>query len=291
MTKGIFIGLATVDVVYDVDEFPQANSKIQARSQQIFAGGPATNAAITFSHLGGSPALVTVVGQHVLAGAIRNEIGRYDIQLIDLNAAFDKPPAISSVCVNRAGERNVVSANAGRIVALPAQIDEAVLGEASIVLVDGHYLEASRAWSRAARERGIPVVFDGGSWKDGTDELLKSVDTAICSADFLPPGCSSEQDVIEYLKGRGVTSVAITKGAEPIRFVSEAGDGHVPVPQVNAVDTMGAGDIFHGAYCYFASTGRGFADALSEAAQVATESCRFSGTRDWMRYVAGTGTF
>jgi len=290
VAKGIFIGLATVDVVYEVDEFPQANSKIQARSQQIFAGGPATNAAIAFSHLGGSSALVTVAGQHVLASAIRDEIARYDIQLVDLNGDFDKPPAISSVCVNRTGERNVVSANAGRIVALPAQIDEAVLDEASIVLVDGHYLEASRVWSRAARERGISVVFDGGSWKDGTDELLKNVDTAICSADFLPPGCSSERDVIEYLKGRGVARVAITKGAEPIRFVTGESDGYVPVPQVNAVDTMGAGDIFHGAYCYFASTGRGFAEALSEAAKVAAESCRFSGTRDWMKHGAGART-
>jgi sugar/nucleoside kinase (ribokinase family) len=283
VTKGIFVGLATVDVVYDVDEFPRANSKITARSQGIFAGGPATNAAIAFSHLGGSPVLVTVVGQHVLADVIRDEIKRYDIQLIDLNAAFDKPPAISSVCVNRVGERNVVSANAGRISAPPAQIDVVTLAGASFVLVDGHYPEASRVWSRAARERGISVVFDGGSWKDGTDELLKNVDTAICSADFLPPGCCNDQDVIEYLKGRGVANVAITKGAGPIRFVSGASDGHVPVPRVNAVDTMGAGDIFHGAYCYYASIGCGFPQALSEAARVAAESCRSHGTREWMR--------
>ncbi len=283
MAKGIFVGLATVDVVYDVEGFPTANTKVSARGQQIFAGGPATNAAIAFSHLGGSPTLVTAVGQHVLATAILDEIKKYGIQLIDLYPAFDKAPAISSVCVNRVGERNVVSANASRINALPAQIDQERLSEASIVMVDGHYLEACTVWSRVAREKGITVVFDGGSWKDGTDELLKSVDIAICSADFLPPGCRNEQEVIGYLRDRGVASVAITKGPEPIRFVSGERAGDLAVPQVNAVDTMGAGDVFHGAFSYYASNGCGFAEALSEAARIAAESCRFRGTRDWIK--------
>lgn len=286
MAKGIFVGLATVDIVYRVDDFPCVNSKITARSQEIFAGGPATNASIAFNHLGGLPILVTTVGRHLLASAILDEIKECGIQLIDLNPEFDKTPSLSSVCVNEAGERNVVSSNALRISAPPARIDETVLEDASIALVDGHYLQAAEAWSRAAHERGIPVVLDGGSWKDGTDYLLKSIDTAICSADFLPPGCSTDEDVIEYLRSRGVAKIAITKGAKPIRFVSAANSGLLPVPQVNAVDTMGAGDIFHGAYCFYASTGCGFEEALRAAAKVAAESCRFHGTREWQRHSA-----
>jgi len=284
VAKGIFVGLSTVDVVYRVDEFPRANSKIAARSQEIFAGGPATNASIAFSCLGGSSTLVATVGKHLMASAILDEIRRYSIHLIDLNPDFDQPPAVSSVCVNGAGERNVVSANALRIGAPLAQIDEALLGEASVVLVDGHTMQAAMAWSRAARERGIPAVLDGGSWKAGTDELLQCIDTAICSADFLPPGCRSEEDTIEYLHNCGTAQIAITKGASPIRFVSGASSGLVPVPQVDAVDTMGAGDIFHGAYCYYAAIGCGFEKALKEAARVAAESCRFHGTREWISH-------
>ncbi|MGA2170767.1 MAG: PfkB family carbohydrate kinase [Terracidiphilus sp.] len=283
MTKGIFVGLATVDVVYGVDEFPSANSKVAARSQDVFVGGPATNASIAFGHLGGRPTLVTVVGRHALAGVIMEEFERYSIRLIDLNPGFDKAPVISSISVNGSGERNIISANATRVNALPAQVDEAVLEDCSVVLVDGHYMQACQVWSRAARARGIRVVLDGGSWKDGTLELLKSVDTAICSADFMPPGCLTEADVLQYLKDCGVTNIAITKGAEPVRFVSDATSGIVPVPQVKLVDTMGAGDIFHGAFCYYASIGRGFVEALRQAARVATESCRFHGTRAWMK--------
>jgi sugar/nucleoside kinase (ribokinase family) len=282
VTNGIFVGLSTIDVVYGVDEFPSANSKVVAHSQDVFVGGPATNASIAFGFLGGKPTLVTAVGCHALTSVIVAEFQRYSIQLIDLNPGFDKAPVISSISVNGSGERNVISANATRVNALPAQVDKSILAQASVVMVDGHYMQACQVWSRAARARGIRVVLDGGSWKEGTDELLKSIDTAICSADFMLPGCSAADDVFKHLKECGVTNIAITNGAEPVRFVSGAASGIVLVPQVPLVDTMGAGDIFHGAFCYHASIGSGFVEALREAASVATESCRFSGTRDWM---------
>jgi sugar/nucleoside kinase (ribokinase family) len=117
------------------------------------------------------------------------------------------------------------------------------------------------------------------------EELLKSVHTAICSADFLPPGCASRDAVIEYLKSRGVANIAITDGAKAIHFVSGQSSGTIGVPQVEVVDTMGAGDIFHGAYCFFASTEHGFIESLAEATKVASESCRYAGTREWMKHL------
>ena len=127
------------------------------------------------------------------------------------------------------------------------------------------------------------MVLDGGSWKVGTEELLKCVDVAICSADFMPPGCATGEDALRYLRGSGVREIAITNGANPILFASEETSGSLPVPYVTLVDTMGAGDIFHGAFCFYASAGLGFVESLQQAAKVASESCRFHGTRAWMR--------
>jgi len=289
MTKGIFVGLSTVDLVYGLDEFPSANSKVVARSQDLFVGGPATNASVTFAHLGGNATLVTVAGRHVLSSAIAKEIERYSIQLIDLNPEMSEVPVISSISVNEAGERSVVSANAARVIALPAKVDAALLEEATIVLVDGHYMQACEAWAKAACERKIHVVFDGGSWKNGTEDLLRSIDIAICSADFLPPGCSTKDEVFAYLKNCGISNIAITNGAEPIHFVAGMASGTVVVPQVQALDTMGAGDILHGAFCYYSSLGQGFVEALVEAARAASDSCRFRGTREWMSQATAPG--
>lgn len=284
MAHGIFVGLSTIDVVYGVDEFPTANSKVAAHSQDVFVGGPATNASIAFAHFGGKSALVTAVGCHPLAGVVKQELRNYSVQLIDLNPAFDQVPVISSVSVDSAGRRNVVSANATRVPVPPAVVNLELCEQAGVVLVDGHYTQACQAWARAARACGTPVVLDAGSWKQGTSELLQNVDIAICSADFLPPGCATAEDVFSYLKNCGVTSIAVTRGAEPVLYVSGSASGVVPVPEVQAVDTMGAGDIFHGAFCSFASTGFGFVESLREAAKIASASCRFHGSRDWMKH-------
>ncbi|MGB8031239.1 MAG: PfkB family carbohydrate kinase [Terracidiphilus sp.] len=285
MASGIFVGLTTIDMVYGVDEFPAANTKVEARSQEVFVGGPATNAAVTFTQLGGEPALVTVVGRNTLAVVVWEELKRHKVQLVDLNPEFEGVPALSSVTVDRHGNRNVVSVNAIRVTTQPAKADATLCDTARVVMVDGHFMEACQAWAGAAKARGKPVVLDGGSWKDGTEELLKSVHTAICSADFLPPGCASRDEVVEFLKSRGVANIAITDGAEAIHFVSGQSSGTIGVPQVEVVDTMGAGDIFHGAYCFFASTGRGFIESLAEATKVASESCRYAGTREWMKHI------
>jgi sugar/nucleoside kinase (ribokinase family) len=283
MTCGIFVGLSTIDLIHTIDEFPSANQKAVAHSQQALVGGPATNAAITFSHLGGKAALVSAVGWHTLGALVKKELQRYGVTLIDLTPESEEPPPISSVWVNRRGQRSVVSVNSTHLKIPPVQIDSSMLKNARMLLVDGHAIEACLAWAEVARSQGVPVILDGGSWKPGTEELLKFVDTAICSADFLPPGCTGEDAIIEYLRAKGLRRFAITRGAAPVRFVAGSSKGSIDVPQVDAVDTSGAGDIFHGAFCYYTSTGHEFVEALREAAKVAAESCRFHGAREWMQ--------
>lgn len=283
MASGVFVGLTTIDLIYTVDEIPSPDSKAVARRQELFVGGPATNAAITFSHLGGSSALVAAVGQNPLAMAIKEDLERNSIELFDLAPELTELPAISSVWVDRQGRRSVVSVNASNVPASTPAVNAATLADARILMVDGHSMEACEAWARAAHSAGIPVVLDGGSWKRGTENLLAFVDHAICSADFRPPGCTTQDEVIEYLQAHGVMKIAVTNGAEPIRYREDSDAGTIPVPKVVAIDTTGAGDVLHGAFCYYAISGRGFVESLREAAVVASESCRYHGTRGWMQ--------
>lgn len=282
MTGGIFAGLSTIDLIHTVDEFPPADTKAVAQSQEILVGGPASNAAITFSHLGGNATLVSAVGRHILAVLMKEELRHGAVSLIDLAPESEAPPPISSVWVNQRGQRSVVSVNATRLEIAAPQVDQSTLGEAGILLVDGHFMAACRAWAAAGRSQGVPVVFDGGSWKPGTELLLRSIDIAICSASFLPPGCTCEDAVMQYLLAAGVRQVAITRGPNPVRFADGLHAGFIEVPQVETVDTTGAGDIFHGAFCFHTAEGYGFEDALREAAGIAAVSCQFRGTRDWM---------
>jgi sugar/nucleoside kinase (ribokinase family) len=85
-----------------------------------------------------------------------------------------------------------------------------------------------------------------------------------------------------YLFGHGVQAVAITRGSGPVVWAVGEERGEIKVPQVQAGDTLGAGDIFHGALCYFMMNSVPWREALAHAAEVAAYSCRFFGTRAWM---------
>lgn len=282
--KGLFVGLAAVDISYTVDAIPRRNQKISVAGQQLSAGGPSANAAATFAFLGGKASLVTAVGLHPLASIIRTDAERFAIRLHDLGRGRSEAPPVSSIMVlRRTGERTVVSANAAAFSSIKADFNPRWLSGVSIVQVDGHYIKLCIEAARAARERGIPVVLDSGSWKKGMSELLEFVDIAVCSEDYWSPGCRDIRDVFEFLGARRIRRIAVTRGGKPIQFVDHDERGAVAVSRVRAVDTLGAGDIFHGAFCYYVSqSGYGFREALAAAAKVAAFSCRYPGTRSWM---------
>jgi sugar/nucleoside kinase (ribokinase family) len=156
--------------------------------------------------------------------------------------------------------------------------------------VDGHHQELCRAALSAARLFGKTTILDGGSWKPGTEDLLPDVDVALCSADFHAPGAATPAETLAFLQAKGVTWAAITQGPDPVLWSGPHGQGQVVVPQARVVDTLGAGDVFHGA-CAFAIAvvdvldEAAFVDALQKAAAVAATSCGSFGTRSWMTRV------
>ncbi|MBD2092298.1 sugar kinase [Microcoleus sp. FACHB-1515] len=281
MASGLFVGLATLDLLYRVDALPQENQKVVAKESAIAAGGPATNAAVTFAHLGNSATLLAAVGTHAIANLIRAELQPHHVQLIDLTPDRTDSPAVSSILVTAGGDRAVVSINAvhRQVEAEALQINW--LDQVDVVLVDGHQMAIGAAIAQAARARSIPVVVDAGSWKAGFEQVLSNADYAICSANFLPPNCHTAAEIFEYLAAQGVEQMAITQGDRPILWRDRSESGKIAVAPIDAIDTSGAGDIFHGAFCHFLFEHQ-FEQALTQAAIVAGRSCQFFGTRSWI---------
>lgn len=192
------------------------------------------------------------------------------------------PPPVSSIIVTAAtGERAVVSINAVKAQAAPDRIPPDCLNGIDIVLIDGHQMAVGKAIAQQATAQNIPVVIDGGSWKPGFETILPLTQYAIGSANFHPPDCTTTTDVIAYLSSLGIPHIAITHGAAAIAYWSQGQTGQIEVPAIQAVDTLGAGDIFHGTFCH-AILQTDFVDALTLAARVAAHSCQFFGTRRWM---------
>lgn len=283
MMHGLFVGLTTLDLIYQVMEPPQPNQKLVALDYTVSAGGPATNAAVAFGALGGRASLLSVVGCHPMTQLIKADLQQCGVSLRDLDPAWVESPSVSSIIVTKAtGDRAVISINAVKLQATAAQIPANILQGVDIVLLDGHQIPVGSAIAQQANVRNIPVVLDGGSWKPGLETVLPLVNYAICSANFHPPDCTTQADVVAYLTDSGIAHIAITQGEQPIWYGDHAAIGTIPVPKIQPVDTLGAGDIFHGAFCYFILQ-TNFVEALEKAAEVAARSCLSFGTRQWMK--------
>ncbi len=291
--SALFVGLCTLDIIHSVAHVPGPDEKVTALRQTVAAGGPATGAAVTFAHLGGHATLLTGVGAHPLAGGIHADLRLAGVALVDAADGDTSPPPVSSIMVTAgSGDRSVVSLNAaGRAFEPPAGLD-ALVSSVQTVLVDAHHGELALAAARAARARRRLCILDGGSWQDSTLELVSHVDVAICSADFHPPGIPTPAGTLDYLLQAGVSWAAITNGAGPVSWATRGARSQVTVPAVTAVDTLGAGDVFHGAFAY-AISGVGdidqahFVSALGAGARTAALSCQSFGTRTWMRAQPG----
>jgi sugar/nucleoside kinase (ribokinase family) len=282
--------MVTLDLVYLSAQLPGKNQKIVASDYTVAAGGPATNAAVTFSYLGDQARILGVVGTHPITHLIRSDLERYGVTIADLDPASLEPPPVSSIIVTEStGDRAVISLNATKIQISPEQQPVDLL-EAGIdlVLIDGHQMAVGCAIAQLAKNKNIPVVMDGGSWKPGFEAVLPFVDYAICSANFYPPGCRNSEEVMAYLAAVGIPHIAITQGEEPILYWSLGVSSLIPVPHIKAVDTLAAGDGFHGAFCHYILR-QNFRDSLTEAAQLASYSCQFFGTRQWMK-TSATGS-
>lgn len=280
--QGLFVGLISLDVIYLVKHLPQANQKMVASDYTVAAGGPAANAAVTFSYLGNQGAVLGVLGAHPVKHLIAEDLKTQGVSIADLNPSHLDPPPTSSIMVTEStGDRAVVSLNALRLQVAPEQIPPHILQGVDLVLIDGHQMAVGRAIAYQAKAQRIPVIIDGGSWKPGFETVLALADYVVCSANFHPPGCKTAPETLSYLRELGVPHIAITHGAEPIEFISEGVSGRLPVAQIKPVDTLGAGDIFHGAFCHYLLQSN-FQDALAQAAQVAAYACQFFGTRSWL---------
>src|SRR4028118_867308 len=280
--NALFVGMVTLDLVYLSAKLPGNNQKVVASDYTVAAGGPATNAAVTFSYLGNEATILGVVGTHPITHLIRDDLESHGVAIADLDPTTTQPPPVSSIIVTQAtGDRAVISLNATKIQANSDQLPADLVCGVDLVLIDGHQMTVGGAIAQLAKINNIPVVVDGGSWKPGFEKILPFVDYAICSANFYPPTCSSVEEVIACLSEAGIPHIAITQGEKPIQYFSRGVSGQMLVPSINAVDTMGAGDVFHGAFCHYILR-QNFIESLAAATKIASHSCQFFGSRQWM---------
>jgi sugar/nucleoside kinase (ribokinase family) len=295
----LFVGRSTLDAVYWLDKLPEEDTKVFARQFQAAPGGPALNAAITDSLLGGQAMLVSAVGGGPWAVPVRTELERRAIALFDLAAGTAYETPLTTVLVNAANSSRTI-VNPPVVPAVLRQLGASWGAEMSaswgaippVVLCDGFYLPQTLPLLAVCRDAGAALCLDGGSWKPGTAELAPLLTAAICSERFaVPAQFGSGQPhpspsgdpgaIFEWFAARGVPYVAVTRGGRPILGWDRGRRFQIEVAQAAAADTLGAGDVLHGAFCHFFAQNQEFEPALRRASEIATLSCRSLGIQAW----------
>lgn len=222
MTVCWFAGLTTLDVVHRAAVPPTRNQKVTATRQDVAAGGPAANAAVTAAALGARAVLITALGQGPVAAAARADLEAHGVEILD-TAAPDFPLAVSAVLVDDAtGDRSVVSPDGALATALaPATGSLQTLPRPDAVLLDGHHPEIARAvLAHLATATPRPaLVLDAGRYRPIFEDLLPHADVAALSADFAFPETG---DTAPAALARGATAVVITHGPDPVEWHTTA---------------------------------------------------------------------
>jgi sulfofructose kinase len=180
------------------------------------------------------------------------------------------------------GERTVLWKRPACLQLSPDAITEEMVTSGRLLHIDGHDTEAVGKAASIARAHGIPVTADVDTIYHGFDRVLPQIDYLITSSEF-PSQWTGEADPFKALERMqeeyGMRVAAMTLGAHGALARYEGRFHYSPAYVVNCVDTTGAGDTFHGAFCYGVLEQMGLRETLDLANALAALNCTAAGAR------------
>jgi sulfofructose kinase len=272
-------GIIVLDEVFRVEEFPRPDGKVQAKGFFVVNGGCAANAAVAIARLGGRAALAGPMGgpagednngDRVLKALAREKVDCAACQRIDGLAT-----AQSAVFMNARGDRTIVTYRDERVAAAAPADPEAVVAGADAVLADNRYPAFVQPICEAARRRRVPVVIDGDRPTVEDDSLFRVASHVIFSWECLreTTGLTDLGEGLKRIARKTDAFLAVSNGPDDIVYLDNGAVRRLPVFKIDAVDTLGAGDAFHGGFVLALAEGRSEVEAMRFGAAVAGIKC------------------
>jgi len=278
----IGIGLAVLDHLMIVPEFPSREGVIPSSQYEIQGGGMVATALVAAQRLGASTELWGRLGDDETGHAVLKELKAFNVNTSHVHMVPDGKTGVCFVMVQAdSGERAFVVHSQKNLYVDLNQLNLERIRKAKMLLIDASWIEAAQIAAHFAKSHGIPVVADVHEPNQPSLELLSLADYAIVPrqlADFFG-GKGDYTGALHALKAKGVKVPIITLGAEGCTYLYQDKMFKVPAYKMRVVDTTGAGDSFHGAFCFALSRGFGVPESIGLASAVAALSCTKLGAR------------
>jgi sulfofructose kinase len=285
----IVIGHAALDFVYRIDAFPPRPVKMRAREHITSGGGMAANAASAAARLGGNVALWSRVGSDAPSRTILTELQSFAIDTRHVKVHDGIRAATAAVIVDACGERFIVSEDDHAMPMTASWLPLGEIADAGALLSDLSWIEGTIAAFETARRHHVPTIVD----LDLSD-VRHLTDYVIASAPALAAfiGGATTEDRLRSLLDDGVSHAGVTQGADGYVWMDKAGCIHrQPAFSVEARDTTGAGDAFHGAFAWALTEGYPDMTCARFASAAAALSCLGLGARSGLPTRAELDTF
>lgn len=275
------IGIPVRDLIYRIEEVPARGSKVSASSFSEIAGGNALNAAITISRLGGSVTLCGPLGREEANASIYHSMANEGIdtsQLIEMDGLITP---MSNVMIDPSGERTIVTYRDPKLWTVKLPAPDVLLQGIDAVLTENRCAEFVTGVCAEANRRGIPVIVDADRVMSQREGILNASSHIIFSEEALHATAGLNDDIGALRKMASLTPafLGVTSGARGVTWLGAGGQPqHMPAFPVHTVDTLGAGDAFHGAFALAISEKQSIEQAMRFASATAALKCtRFGG--------------
>jgi ribokinase len=277
------LGQACVDYLGRVSSYPCEDGKVELLDLRSQCGGPASTALVTLSRLGVKTSFLGSISDDPIGVEILKGLrgGRVDLSSLKITPGHTSQFAF--IAISRESGNRTIFWHRGSVPPLKKEdVDLSPFVGARVLHLDGLMIEASIEAARQAKARGLKVVLDAGTMRDGSLELVSQIDVLIASARFAVPLVGEDspaEKALEALSPFGPKEIVITLGSKgSVGWNRGEIIGQSAFP-VEVVDTTGAGDVYHGAYLYGLLQGWDMRKCMRFASAASALKCRVIGAR------------
>lgn len=243
------LGITVLDRVQLVDRLPTTGGKFVSKEYFEIGGGPAATASVAVAKLGHDVEFIGRVGGDSVATTMIEELNHYGVQTNHIITIEDSSSSFSSVLVDDEGERMIINHQDPKLSRDTAMLKSVDFSQFDAILCDVRWPEGAKYALEQAKRHGIPSVLDADISPDPIADLVELADHVAFSEVGLSNFVQTEEVEagLRLAQERTEGKVYVTVGKDGCFWLENGSLEHVAAPVVDAIDTTGAGDTFHGA--------------------------------------------
>jgi sulfofructose kinase len=281
------IGLNSTDTLLVVPHFPAYAGKVPFEDGILSPGGQVASAMVTCARLGLRVKYIGTVGDDERGRIQWKSLVESEINLDHVQVRRGCENQSAYILIDRStGERTVLWRRPEELRLEPGEITPEQITCGRLLHIDGHDTAAVERAAQIAHQARIPVSVDVDTIYHGFDRVLPWVDYLVASSEF-PVQWTDQRDpfkALELIQDEYQMRVAaMTLGPHGALARVEGRFIYSPAFVVNCVDTTGAGDVFHGAFCYAVLQRMSIEEALEFSNAMAALNCTALGARGGIR--------